>query len=88
MTNGKMCDNFENNSTVCVANFRCIIDPKTFKIEVRASKAIRKGEEITTRYYNPWQGQPFRRQHILTHWGFVCNCHRCQSPSDLDTNFR
>jgi len=71
----------------CFCNTRCIIDPKTFKIEVRASKAIKKGEEITTRYFNPWQGQPFRRQHILTHWGFVCNCHRCQSPSDLDTNF-
>ena len=71
-----------------IVDFRCIIDPKTFKIEVRASKPISKGDEITTRYFTPWEGQPARREHIKTHWGFICKCHRCKSPSDLDTNFR
>merc|ERR1712226_1347838 len=37
----------------CYCNTRCEIDPKTFVLQVRAQKDIKKNEEITTRYFGP-----------------------------------
>ena len=68
-------------------NFRCTVDPETFIIEVRAQRNIRKGEEITTRYFEPWIGQPRRVLSIEKNWNFICNCARCQDPTDFETYF-
>ena len=56
-------------------------------MKVRAQKEIKKGEEITTRYLGPWEGQPSRQIKIQRNWQFICNCRRCQDPSDLATYF-
>ena len=56
-------------------------------MEVRAKSAIREKEEITTRYFGPWEGQPSRQLKIGQNWNFVCNCLRCKDPSDLGTYF-
>ena len=56
-------------------------------MKVRAQKEIKKGEEITTRYLGPWEGQPGRQIKIQRNWQFICNCLRCQDPSDLATYF-
>ena len=66
---------------------RCEIDPASFVLQVRAQKDIKKNEEITTRYFGPWEGQPNRQLRIQRNWRFICNCHRCQDPSDLSTYF-
>ena len=56
-------------------------------MEVRAKMAIQQGEEITTRYVDPWEGQPSRQLKIARNWNFICNCLRCKDPSDLGTYF-
>ena len=66
---------------------RCEIVPTSFVMEVRSKTAIRKGEEITTRYLGPWEGQPSRQLKIEQNWRFICNCRRCKDPTELGTNF-
>ena len=56
-------------------------------IEVRAQTLIKKDDEITTRYFDPWVGQPKRQLTIEKSWRFLCNCKRCQNPTDLATYF-
>ena len=56
-------------------------------MEVRAKMAIQQNEEITTRYVDPWEGQPSRQLKIGQNWNFICNCLRCKDPSDLGTYF-
>ena len=56
-------------------------------MEVRAKMAIKQNEEITTRYVDPWEGQPSRQLKIGQNWNFICNCLRCKDPSDLGTYF-
>ena len=56
-------------------------------MEVRAKIAIQENEEITTRYVDPWEGQPSRQLKIGQNWNFTCNCFRCKDPSDLGTYF-
>merc|ERR1711981_554639 len=71
----------------CFCNTRCEINPETFVMEVRAKMAIQQDEEITTRYVDPWEGQPSRQLKIGRNWNFICNCLRCKDPSDLGTYF-
>lgn len=47
---------------------------------VRAAKDIKKGEEITHSYYYADDVNK-RREAILKHWGFLCNCSRCTTES-------
>ena len=54
---------------------------------MRAQRAIKKGEEITTRYFDPWIGQPRRLLSIDKNWNYLCNCARCQDVTDLGTYF-
>ena len=54
---------------------------------MRAQRAITKGEEITTRYFDPWIGQPRRLLSIEKNWNYLCNCTRCQDVTDLGTYF-
>ena len=68
-------------------HYRCSIDPETFEMEIRAQSFIKKGQEITTRYFDPLVGQPGRQLVIEKSWKFICNCLRCQDPSELGTYF-
>ena len=54
-------------------------------MEVRAQRVINKGDEITTRYLAPSEGQPRRQEKIVRNWRFICDCTRCKDPSDLAT---
>ena len=54
---------------------------------MRAQRGIKKGEEITTRYFDPWIGQPRRLLSIDKNWNYLCNCARCQDVTDLGTYF-
>ena len=56
-------------------------------MEVRAQIEINANDEITTRYFGPWIGQPSRQLKIEQNWKFICNCLRCKDPSDLGTYF-
>ena len=76
-----------NSCKLSIFIFRCEIDPFSFVMQVRAQKFIKQGEEITTRYLGPWEGQPNRQLKIQGNWKFICNCLRCQDPSDLATYF-
>ena len=71
----------------CTCNTRCTIDEKSYVMTVRAQTRIRKGEEITTRYSPPWEGQPTRLAKIWKHWQFVCHCERCKDPTEFGTFF-
>ena len=66
---------------------RCSIDSETFEMEIRAQSFIKKGQEITTRYFDPLVGQPGRQLVIEKSWKFICNCLRCQDPAELGTYF-
>ena len=46
-----------------------------------------KGEEITTRYYPPWEGQPIRQDKVSKHWQYLCCCERCKDPTEFGTYF-
>ena len=54
-------------------------------MKIRASIAIKRGEEIYTRYTPP-QLMSLRRQFVLqSQWYFSCECRRCQDPTECDT---
>lgn len=74
-------------NSFCTCNTRCTIDEKTFQIVVRAQTSIKKGQQLTTRYYPPWQGQPIRLAEIFKHWQFICCCDRCKDPTEFGTNY-
>ena len=74
-------------NSFCTCNTRCTIDPKSFKMIVRAQTFISKGQQITTRYIPPWDGQPVRLNKIWKHWQFVCFCDRCKDPTEFGTYF-
>ena len=74
-------------NSFCTCNTRCTIDQKSFKMIVRAQTLIPKGQQITTRYIPPWDGQPVRLNKIWKHWQFVCFCDRCKDPTEFGTYF-
>ena len=74
-------------NSFCTCNTRCTICPKSFKMIVRAQTLIPKGQQITTRYIPPWDGQPVRLNKIWKHWQFVCFCDRCKDPTEFGTYF-
>nr|XP_040581795.1 SET domain-containing protein SmydA-8-like isoform X2 [Lepeophtheirus salmonis] len=74
----------------CISNTKSIIhcvkdDSSPAQIDVRALRPIKAGEEISTRYVSSNMGLPTRRELLLEHWGFTCNCSRCKDPSELGT---
>lgn len=74
-----------NNSALFLApsliNHSCL--PNCFRVHVgdvvliRASRAIRAGEELTVSYV-PVDSSQSDRKASLARWGFVCTCPRCQ----------
>jgi hypothetical protein len=71
----------------CYCNTRCSIEEGSLQMSVRAQVFIRKGEEITTRYYPPWEGQPIRQDKVSKHWQYLCGCERCKDPTEFGTYF-
>ena len=75
-------------NSACRCNTRCSIEENQgYSMVVRAQTYIKKGEQITTRYYPPWEGQPKRVDQLWKHWQFVCHCDRCKDPKEYGTFF-
>jgi len=69
----------------CLANAKYKIDINSWEVQVRAQKAISKGEEITIQYLSTVLGTHKRRKRIKGEWYFDCTCQRCQDPTELET---
>ena len=69
----------------CVSNAKVVVGraSSNFTIQVRAQVAIKKGEEITTRYVGITNGVPLRSEMLREHWCFTCSCDRCIDPTEL-----
>lgn len=72
----------------CVCNTIHTFDgqEEQFKITVRASVPIKKGEHITTMYTHALWGTQARREHLKETKYFTCQCKRCCDPTELGTN--
>ena len=68
----------------CVANTSTLLTSQE-RIQVKASRRILAGEEITARYGGLNLGQPRRAQLLSDHWRFSCRCSRCSDPTELGT---
>jgi len=77
----------------CLANHRC--DPKamyipyfgdrSFKIDMRAQKEIKRGQEITVRYTDALATNWERRKASQEKWNFSCQCNRCEDITEFQT---
>jgi len=79
-----LCPVFSLLCHSCVNNTRYVTDNN--KITVRACLPIMKGEEITSQYRSPNEGNILRRRDFIKNWLFDCSCPRCQDPTELGTN--
>ena len=62
-----------------------VIFSQEYLLRLNAVVAIKKGEEIFTRYTPP-QLTTIRRQHLLqSQWYFSCECRRCKDPTECGT---
>ena len=68
----------------CVANTATILTSRE-RLQVKAVRRIRAGEEITVRYGGLNLGQPRRAQLLSDHWRFSCRCSRCSDPTEFGT---
>jgi hypothetical protein len=50
-------------------------------LSIRASKNIKKGEEISIAYIDIGKPTSMRRRELSSHYGFFCSCTRCSSFS-------
>eukprot|EP01064_Diplonema_japonicum_P010367 TRINITY_DN17625_c0_g1_i1.p1 TRINITY_DN17625_c0_g1~~TRINITY_DN17625_c0_g1_i1.p1 ORF type:complete len:383 (+),score=64.66 TRINITY_DN17625_c0_g1_i1:47-1195(+) len=53
-------------------------------INIRATKDIPKGHELTISYCNEYLTRPSRKAHLLESYQFNCTCERCQTLSETD----
>lgn len=68
----------------CIPNTRICFDKKKI-MTVRATKKIKKGEEICTSYTQLIWGSPYRRAFLSNSKNFLCNCVRCADPTEFGT---
>jgi len=73
-----------------VLNHSCVnntsdMQTKDGEMLVRATMLIKQGEEISTQYRGPKQGNVLRRQQFMDYWKFSCSCQRCSDPTELGT---
>ncbi|XP_063228128.1 SET domain-containing protein SmydA-8 isoform X2 [Bacillus rossius redtenbacheri] len=61
-------------------------DDAGYRLYVRASTPIRKGEAITLSYAYTLQGTLKRREHLRDSKFFECRCARCSDPTELGTH--
>nr|CAD7568212.1 unnamed protein product [Timema californicum] len=60
-------------------------DDDNYKLTVRCSSQIKKGETITLSYAYTLQGTLKRREHLKESKFFDCCCPRCKDPTELAT---
>ncbi|KAJ6640841.1 SET domain-containing protein SmydA-8, isoform A [Pseudolycoriella hygida] len=73
----------------CVPNITHSIYPSdNFKIIVRASIDMKKGETLYTTYTNLMVSTEQRQEHLKSGKFFTCHCARCTDPTELETHFR
>ncbi|THU86385.1 SET domain-containing protein, partial [Dendrothele bispora CBS 962.96] len=59
-------------------------DSPTFSFHLRASKPIKKGQEITLSYISDAVDPTSERQRQLASYGFTCTCEACSNPEISD----
>lgn len=71
----------------CICNTYHVFDDaaQNYKITIRASAPIKKGEHITTMYTHALWGTQARREHLKETKYFSCFCRRCKDPTELGT---
>ncbi|XP_069699803.1 uncharacterized protein SmydA-5 [Periplaneta americana] len=73
----------------CVPNtrhsFEIALGDKQYRVTVRATRQIRKGEHISTMYTHALWGTQARRDHLMSTKYFNCRCKRCSDPTELGT---
>ena len=72
---------FSNLNHSCLANTRPVKRPD-LSVEVRATRRISRGEEICFRYVVETQPTRSRRDLLHRKWFFMCECVRCQDPTE------
>ncbi|THV07612.1 SET domain-containing protein [Dendrothele bispora CBS 962.96] len=78
---------FKNLSRInhsCRPNVDRDWDSPTFSLQIRASKPIKKGEEITITYIGNLTDPASARQRELASYGFTCACEACSNPEVSD----
>ncbi|THU86386.1 SET domain-containing protein [Dendrothele bispora CBS 962.96] len=59
-------------------------DSPTFSLHLRASRPIKKGQEITLSYISDGVDPTVERQRQLASYGFTCTCEACSNPEISD----
>ena len=54
-----------------------------YRLELRASEAIKAGGEIVNQYVKPNTGTVSRRLVLKNKWHFECDCRRCKDPTEF-----
>ena len=54
-----------------------------FRLELRASEAIKKDQEVVNQYVKPNSGTVSRRLVLKNKWHFECDCRRCRDPTEF-----
>ena len=54
-----------------------------YRLELRASEAIKAGGEIVNQYVKPNSGTVSRRLILKNKWHFECDCRRCKDPTEF-----
>ena len=62
-----------------------ILDFLFMKVEVRAKRNIRAGEEICIQYLMDTQPTWSRRELLYRKWFFMCDCPRCLDNTECQT---
>lgn len=68
----------------CVPNIRYAYEKNSI-MAVRASKLIRKGEQIFNSYTKFLWGTQQRRVHLAYSKSFLCKCERCVDPTEFES---
>ncbi|THU86387.1 SET domain-containing protein [Dendrothele bispora CBS 962.96] len=68
----------------CRPNTRRDWDSPTFSLHLRATKPIKKGQEITLSYISDGVDPTTGRQRQLASYGFTCTCEACSNPEISD----
>ena len=52
------------------------------EVVVKASRRVRKGEELVFKYVGQLEGREGRRRELEEHWHFLCRCEVCSLPEE------
>jgi len=67
----------------CLANTKTLLEPGGRRCEIRATRDIAAGEEVTKQYVSPLETTNMRRAKLREGWYFDCECERCRDPAEL-----